>query len=180
MRYKGWTFVCEKDINKINTPITVFLRDPRERFVSGVNTYLQHLEAEGNQLDRHTALFFINKYLFLNRHYAPQFFWLLNLMRFAGSDTLVNFKSMEQISQLTELHDHAEVSPITDQLRDQIQCFDWNKLELYFYLDQILLDHIGHTVKLADLVKHVKTHHHELYDLVFQRSLDIIDVLPKT
>lgn len=180
MADKGWTFVPESDINKISSPITVFLRDPQDRFASGVNTFLQHLENQGNMLDRHTVLYFVNRYLFLNRHYAPQFFWLLNLVRFAGPNTQVTFCSMAEISQLTDLHSHAEVDPITQELQQHIDSFDWKKLELYFYLDQILLDHIGQTVNVRELINHIKTNHAELYQLVFEKTLDIANVLPKT
>ena len=178
MESKGWTFVPESDIAKINKPITVFLRDPHERFLSGVNTYLQHLAAEVTNLDPHTVLYFINRYLFLNRHYAPQFFWLLNLARFSRPDTLVTFKPMTEISQLTDLKLNANVIPITDKLQEKIDSFDWAKLELYLYLDQVLLDQVGKTMKLHDLITHVQTNHSTLYELVFRPTLNIANVLP--
>jgi len=180
MQDKGWTFVSQEDIKKISTPITVFLRNPKERFISGVNTYIQHLESEGNSLDTHTVLYFINRYLFLNRHYAPQFFWLLNLYKHVGSDVRVTFKPMSDISLLTQIHSHAFVEPITLELREKIQSFDWSKLGLYFYLDQILLDHMNQTVKITEVLEHIKTHHPGLYDSTFKQTLDIVNVLPKT
>jgi hypothetical protein len=180
MQQKGWKFVDEKDISSITQPITVFLRNPRDRFVSGVNTFLQHLDAEGNMLDQHTVLYFVNRYLFLNRHYAPQFFWLLNLMRFSSPNTLVKFQNITEISKFTDVHSYADIEPITPEFRQKIQTFDWDKLELYFYLDQVLLDHLDQTVNLRDLIKHIQTNHSKLYELVFQKTLNIIDVLPKT
>jgi len=178
MESKGWTFVPESDIAKITKPITVFLRDPHERFLSGVNTYLQHLAAEGNNLDQHTVLYFINRYLFLNRHYAPQFFWLLNLARFARPDTLVTFSPIAEINQLTDLNHRAEIKPITDELQEKINSFSWSHLELYLYLDQVLLDQVGKTIKLHDLITHVQTNHSTLYELVFWPTLNIANVLP--
>lgn len=180
MESKGWTFVPENDIPNIIDPIIVFLRDPRDRFLSGVNTYLQHLENEGNSLDQHTVLYFVNRYLFLNRHYAPQFFWLLNLARFSRPDTLVTFSPMTEIGQLTDINHRAEIVPITNELKEKINSFDWSKLELYLYLDQILLDHIGKTIKIHELITHVRTNYSELYQVVFQKTLDIANVLPKT
>ena len=180
MQFKNWQFMSEKDIRQITTPITVFVRNPRERFLSGVNTYIQHLSAEGNDLDQHTVLYFVNKYLFLNRHYAPQFFWLLNLARFVGVDAQVTLCDVADIAQLTPRHSHAGVEPLTDELTEKIESFNWSKLELYFYLDQLLLDHIGQTITISDLIKHVQTAHSELYELIFQKTLNIINVLPKT
>jgi len=178
MKFNGWTFVAEKDIASITQPIRIFLRDPRDRFLSGVNTYIQHLENEGNDLDQHTVLYFVNRYLFLNRHYAPQFFWLLNLARFARLDTLVTFSPMTEISQLTDRHSHADMHPVANELKEKIESFSWSKLELYFYLDQILLDHIGKTTSIQNLIKHIQTNHNTLYELVFQKTLNITNVLP--
>jgi hypothetical protein len=178
MEQKGWTFVATKDIEKIQQPITVFLRDPRERFISGLNTFTQHLQSD--DLDPYTILYFANRYLFLNRHYAPQFFWLLNLHRFTGPDARVTFRPITDISLLTDIHSHADVVPTTPALLEKIQSFDWSKMELYFYLDQILLGHMGKTVNIHDLVTYIKKDHAELYDLIFQRSLNIVNVLSKT
>ena len=180
MKHKGWTFVDQNDIVKITNPIKIFLRDPRERFLSGVNTYLQHLENKGNNLDLHTVLYFVNRYLFLNRHYAPQFFWLLNLARFSRPDTLVTFSPMTEISQLTDNISRAGVEPMTDKLKQQIDTFDWSHLELYFFLDQILLSNIGKTMTLQEIVVDIQNNHTELYNLVFDKTIRIIDVLPKT
>jgi hypothetical protein len=178
MESRGWTFVPEQEINKIITPIRIFLRDPRERFLSGINTYLQHLEAEGNDLDQHTVLYFVNRYLFLNRHYAPQFFWLLNLARFTRPDTLVTFSPMTEIDQLTHFNSRAGVEPLTDELEQKINSFNWTAVELYHALDQILIDHIGKTITIHELLTHVQDKHSNLYNLVFKKSLNITNVLP--
>lgn len=178
MESKGWSYVPEQDISKITTPIKIFLRNPRGRFLSGVNTYLQHLENEGNGLDQYTVLYFVNRYLFLNRHYAPQFFWLLNLARFSSPDTLVTFSSMTEIGQLTDIHSRAKIVPITNDLKEKINSFDWSALELYHALDQILINHIGNTVTIPEILTHVQDKHPELYDLIFKKTLNITNVLP--
>jgi hypothetical protein len=178
MASRDWTFVAEKDIANINTPIRIFVRDPRERFLSGINTYLQHLDAEGNDLDQHTVLYFVNRYLFLNRHYAPQFFWLLNLARFARPDTPVTFSSMLEIGQLTPFNSRAGVEPLTNELEKKIDSFDWTAVELYHTLDQVLIDHIGKTITIHELLSHVQNNHSELYDLIFKKTINITNVLP--
>lgn len=174
MKEKDWAFVPMEDIKNIKDPITVFLRNPRERFLSGVNTYVQHL---GNDFDTHTVLYFVNQYLFLNRHYAPQFFWLLNLARFAGIDSLVTLRNMSDIKELTNAHSHAYVEPISEAFKQHVESFNWDKLELYFFLDQILLEHIGQTISIRDLLLYIKTKQPELYNLIFKKSLDIANVL---
>lgn len=178
MSDKGWTFVEESQIRNIETPFTVFLRDPKKRFISGVNTFLQHLLIKEKHLDQDTVLFFVNNYLFINRHFAPQFFWILNLARFAGKEKSVTLKNISSISELTDLNDDAEVEPISQDLYNKIKKFNWEKLELYFYLDQILIDNIGKTMTISELVSHVKSNHSELYSLIFEKSRNIVNLLP--
>ena len=62
--------------------IDVLIREPKQRFLSGVSTYLNNLD---DSLDKDTALYFVKNYLFLNRHFCPQFYWLVNLRRFTKS-----------------------------------------------------------------------------------------------
>jgi hypothetical protein len=157
--------------------INVILRDPLSRFISGVNTYVFNTKRDNPNLDVSTILYFVEHYLFLNRHYAPQFFWLLNLARFSRPDTLVTFSPMTEIGQLTDRHSRANVEPITDKLKEKIESFDWSKLDLYLQLDQILLDHIGQTTTMHDLITHIQLDHKKLYELVFQPTLNIADVL---
>ena len=177
MKDKGWKFVTQDNIKKISCPITVFLRDPRERFISGVNTFLQQLHRKDHSLDQHTVLYFVNQYLFLNRHYAPQFHWLLNLMRFSGPNVLIKLEDFKNIKSLTAKNSKAGIQPVSDSLQKEINKLDWEKLELYFFLDQILIDKIGQTVTMAELINHVKTCHPELYKLVFQKTIDRVNVL---
>ena len=174
---KGWAFVPEQDIAKIESPITVFVRDPKDRFVSGVNTFVQHLNKTYPSLDTDTILFFVDNYSFLNRHYTPQFFWLLNLSRYSP-DALVTFRSLLDIDSLTDIHSHAEVEPPSEEFLSKITKFNWSKLQLYFYLDQILVDHVGQTMSIKDLLQYVKTDHPQLYELVFKKTQDIVNVLP--
>jgi hypothetical protein len=87
---------------------------------------------------------------------------------------------MTEIGQLTDKHDHAGIDPMTDDLRQRIDSFDWSALELYHGLDQILIDHLGQTITIHDLLVHAQTKHPELYELVFNRTMDTINVLPAT
>ena len=174
----GWKTINECSISQIQSPITVFLRDPKERFISGVNTFLQHCHRDYKDLDSRTILFFVEKYLFLNRHYAPQFFWLINLARY--SQAPLKFQHINDISQLTSHVTRAGVNPPTEEFLESIQNFPWNQLELYFFLDQLLIERIGTQTTFVDLVNDIKNTHHDLYELIFKKTYRIFDALPKT
>jgi hypothetical protein len=174
----NWRTLNQDNIHQIQEPITVFLRNPRERFISGVNTFLQHCLRDHPDLDTKTILFFVQKYLFLNRHYAPQFFWLINLSRY--TKTSLKFCSIDNISSLTSLHSRPEIEPQTEEFLTSIKNFPWQQLELYFLLDQLLIDRIGQEISFGDLIIDIKKNHRYLYDLIFAHCHNIIDVLPKT
>jgi len=174
----GWKTISGADIAQIQQPITVFLRDPKERFISGVNTFLQHCHRDCKNLDTNTILFFVKKYLFLNRHYAPQFYWLINLARYSRSP--IKFQHMNDISQLTPHVTRAGIDPPTAEFLQSIQEFPWDQLELYFFLDQLLIERIGTEITFLELIHSIKNTHKDLYNLIFEQTYKIFDVLPKT
>jgi hypothetical protein len=148
--------------------IEVFLREPFERYVSGVQTYLRY----NPHLDRATALSMIDEYLFLDRHFALQFHWIVNLQRF--TDASMTFKNMSEL--------HNDVGKTWNALtRDQslIDYFNDNqKLWFYLLLDKILYeDFMGQTVKMSTIVAHIKDKHPVLYEEVIRRSQELCTVL---
>jgi hypothetical protein len=59
--------------------IDVIIRNPGDRLLSGINTFIQHTLRDNPGLDKNTVEWFALNYLSLDRHYASQFVWLLNL-----------------------------------------------------------------------------------------------------
>lgn len=174
----GWKTLNQHDISNIQTPITVFLRDPRERFISGVNTFLQLCQREHGELDPKTILFFVGKYLFLNRHYAPQFFWLINLARY--SQAPLKFQHVDDIKNLTAVYHRTDITPATQEFLSAIEEFSWEKLELYFLLDQLLIDRIGQQMTFVELINTIKKTHNDLYKLIVDHTHQITNVLSQT
>jgi hypothetical protein len=144
------------DSDQIQQPFITFLRDPKERFISGVNTYLQHLIRDNGNLDPNTIIWFVDNYLFLNRHYCPQFFWLLNLAMIIGPDVKFELNSMSDIARHTSYRANADVVPPSREFLDRIEKFNWEKLELYFYLDKVIMELIGQTVTFRQILSKVK------------------------
>ena len=80
-KQKQYRILFNEQLKRIDV-VDVILRDPQSRLISGVNTYVVNLLQENPELDQTTIMYFVNKYLFLNRHYSTQLSWLLNLFRY--------------------------------------------------------------------------------------------------
>ncbi len=176
MAAQSWSVIQDIDIALIKDPITVFVRDPRARFISGVNTYIQHLQRDVPNIDVPTVLWFVNRYLFLNRHYCPQFYWLINLARWAGPDVVLDIRPVHRLSEITDINNDAGVAPLTPELDQAIQQFDWQQIDLYLLLDQIVLAQVGHYITFKKLLQIVYRQHRELYDIVFGRTQRIVSL----
>lgn len=173
-----WISLYNQDIAQIQQPITVYLRDPKQRFISGVNTFVQHYQRDWPQMDAQTVLHFAENYLWLNRHFCPQFFWLVNLARY--SQVPIVLQDLQSINQVVAMNDRAKIVPPDTEFLKKLQTFPWNKLELYFFLDQILIDQIGKTVTFKQIMSDIKTNHLELYNLVFHKTISITNALSAT
>jgi hypothetical protein len=173
--------VLNNQIKKLSS-IDVVLRDPQERLESGINTFIQMTLRDHPTLDKNTISWFAQNYLFLNRHYAPQFLWIVNLARYLNPETKLNFLSMDQLTSITDIHDTPTgISPISDELLAQLKNIPNN--EMYHRIDQVLMSYIGESVRFDQLIEYIKTQDPIAYDCVVGRSQRIMKpmyVLPKT
>jgi hypothetical protein len=142
--------------------VDVYIRNPRARYVSGVNTYLQHLQRDHPELDYLTAFWFARRYKFLNTHYLPQFYWIANLSRYLRKDTKIRLKNFKNFSQITDLNlkPKAVISP-TKQFVEMLFKDDAN-IELWLYLDQILLDLADQELTWLQLIDHYQHNHPDI------------------
>ena len=149
--------------------VNIYVRDPFERYVSGVQTYLRY----NSHLDRATALTMINEYLFLNRHFSLQFHWVMNLKRF-NPDIWMTFKPMSELADNVN-----ETWNAISRDETLIDYFKENeKLHFYLLLDKVLTeDFIGQTVKFNQIINHIKVRHPVLYEETIQRNKELCAVL---
>jgi len=153
-----------KEIQKVE----VFVRDPYERYVSGVQSYLR-LNPE---LDRETVLKVISECLFLNRHFSLQFHWLLNLTRFTNAS--LHIRPINELDTIA-----GKVWNNLERDHSLIDYFKQNqKLSYYLQLDKVLTeDFMDKTVNFKKIVEHIKQNQNSLYTEVIQRSINLCDVL---
>ncbi len=156
-----------KQIAQLKT-IEVFVRDPFERYVSGVQTWLRH----NPDFDRDTALKFISNFLFLNSHFSLQFHWLVNLQRF--TEAWMHIRPIDELNTATDLSWNvlARDENLVDYFKDN------GKLWYYLQLDKILWEDLrGQTVTMRMIVSHIKHKYPPLYTEIIQRNIDLCDVL---
>lgn len=146
--------LINQQLSKIES-INVVLRNPLDRYISGIKTFIHTTKANNPELDTDTIRWFAENYLFLNRHYAPQLTWLVNLNRYTKAR--LQFHSMNQLSQFT---------PLTVKPFENITQFDDNivqKLsnnihnEMYLRLDNLLLDLIGQELTFQEVLEYLES-----------------------
>ena len=149
--------------------VDVYIRNPRIRYVSGVNTYLQHLQRDHPELDYDTCFWFAKHYKFLNTHYLPQFHWLANLSRYVRKDAKIRIRDFRDFGNITEFQSRARISPADQQFAKQL--LDNNTgLELWLYLDQILLQLAGNEMTWSEILEYYKTNHQDIIQHVLPQA----------
>ena len=141
--------------------VDVYIRNPRARYVSGVNTYLQHLQRDHPELDYSTAFWFARRYKFLNTHYLPQFHWLANLSQYMRPDAKIRLRNFNDFGKVTDICDDAKVTKFTPEFVDTLFQDD-RSIELWLYLDQILLDLAGQEMTWQQLVDYYQHNHPDI------------------
>ena len=159
---------CNEQILSLDF-VDVYIRNPKARYVSGVNTYLQHLCRDHPELDVETALWFAKRYKFLNTHYLPQFHWVANLSQYLKPTTKIRFRDLKELDKITDFRDRALIDPPSQDFVKKLLAND-PSAELWWYLDQILLDLDGKLLTWQELIDYYKINYPDI----------IAHVLPKT
>ena len=148
--------------------VDVYIRNPRARYVSGVNTYLQHLQRDYPKLDYATAFWFAKQYKFLNTHYLPQFHWLSNLACYMREDAKIRIRDFKDFGNITNINSRAEITPPSKEFVNNL--LDNSEIELWLYLDQILLDLAGQEFTWDELLKYYQRNHKNIIEHVLPKT----------
>ena len=127
----------DREIDNCPT-ITVLLRDPKARFISGVNEYCRQ-----NNLDVESTWNEINLGRIHDRHFTPQYVWLLHLYKFYKG--FVTIRPFKHISNVTEVHIHKSESKIEVPV-----------IESFVAVDRHLTNYYNETVNIGYLIKRYK------------------------
>jgi len=117
--------------------ITVFIRDPIERFTSAVNTYcwINGLDVRDTEKKIHAGVL-------VDRHFVPQWVWLLHLYKYHKKQVL-----LRPISAVRE---------VCDIRNQKIETVSVTAPRKFIESDQKIMQHINEQVDLEFLVKEYK------------------------
>lgn len=161
-------FQADLNINEI----TIFIRRPIERYKSGIQTVVHNLTRDHTFLDQETVSFIIQKYLFLDVHFLPQFHWLLNLTRFIGSDIPLNFRSVEDINLI-----FSNNQTYIPNKNTSIIINEDNFSDLYLQLDEIIFNFIGSTITFNELLNFIKKDKDARFDEIINVPQSLMRIL---
>jgi hypothetical protein len=146
--------------------VEIYVREPIERFFSGLSSYIEY----NKHLDKDTLLFIAGHHLFINRHLASQFHWLVNLRRFTQAKIKIN--SVDDLRTITNLHINKNKNKVHYDL------IHFPKVAFYMQLDKVLTEtFLGQTVEFSDIVAAIKKYHPAVYQEIVQRSISLCNVL---
>ena len=169
----NWPIRINQQIQRINT-IDVIIRNPEDRLISGINTFIQHTLRDNPALDPVTVEWFALNYISLNRHYASQFAWLLNLARYLNSNATLNFLPMSAIGEITGRNSKPEGVQLADvTLVEKISLIKHN--EMYQRIDTAIFECIGQSLTFKELLQHIKTTDSAAYEYVIEYAQQILN-----
>ena len=134
--------------------ITIYVRDPIERFVSGVHTffYLNQLKINNETLKK------IDSSKIVDRHFVPQSIWLLHLYKFyQGNIILKNVKEVYDLVPLREgpwTNNSVPWTRLTKQKQEQIKTLDYKRFTDVDY--NVLDKYLDKKVDLKKIIKEIK------------------------
>ena len=148
------TLLKNKEISNLKK-ITVFLRSPKERFVSGVYTFFY---LTNNQSVDENTLKKIESFDIIDRHFVPQYLWLLHLHKYFKG--IIEFKPVLELYKLIPNRDGpwtGNPTPwkaITQKDKDKILSIKHKK---YIEVDnKIIKKYMNQSVELEKLIKEFK------------------------
>ena len=123
--------------------IDVLIRDPGDRFVSGVNEYARQIDAKVIPTWQK-----IHDGKIIDKHFAPQYVWLMHLQKFhTGTVTLYPFKDIKKFTRL-----HKDKWEYTNRPNKKV---DVSLLKDFVEKDYKLLEHLNKTLTIKELLKDV-------------------------
>jgi len=127
---------------KVCEHIDIMIRDPGDRFISGINEYSRQ-----NKISVEETWDLVEQDRLVDRHFAPQYIWLFHLYKFyKGKVTLRPFKYIKKIT-----NKHMKTYNSKKQKNQAVAL-----LKSFVEVDYELIEHYNKTFELGELVREYK------------------------
>lgn len=131
--------------------ISIFLRNPHQRFVSGVHSFIEFEKRKKKNLDYDTMLYAIENYNVVNEHFLPQYFWLEKLaVYFSGKIVL---KTVDDLYAFIPNRDTPCIPKITEDQRSKISKIHFENLK---YDEMLFSKYVARTLPINELLENIK------------------------
>jgi len=175
----GYKSLVNEQIQKINN-VDIFLRNPTERIISGLETYLWWNAKDRPWLDRTTIVSQLAEGIITDRHCLPQLHWIFNLARFLKPTAQIHLHRVEMLVHYAGRQIAPEKNPLTEEERQQV--LSSIHLQTMLKFDKFMLENMtgsGWTIK--QLLEAFLNEDPVGYSLIIGRSKklsQIFNVLP--
>lgn len=119
--------------------IDILIRNPDERFVSGLNEYSRQ-----NNLEVYEAWKLVEQEKLIDRHFIPQYMWLLHLHKFYND--YVTLRPFPYINEFTNIH----------VKKDKKEKIAVEPIDKFVDVDHKLMQHYHKQIKLGELITRYK------------------------
>jgi len=172
-KLNNWKILLNTQIKNCHK-IIVFVREPVERFQTGINTVIEHVLREN--LDEKTIIYLIKNNLLINKHFLSQFLWLISLGRYTNPEVILSFKHIESIKDYTDLNKNESLKQ-NYNFKNDIDVI--SMMGFYIEADNFLMKYINTDISFKDLLLNYKKECKLGYRYIFEHSENLINVLPK-
>lgn len=169
---KSYRIIKNQEVSSCEV-VDIYIREPLSRYLSGLNTFVNYIKTYDNpDLDINTCVWMSVNFGFLNRHYLPQFHWIVNLSRFINADTKLRFHTISELKNITSLNRGPNWLPPINNIKDIAMTYPG--LDLWLFVDQMLLDLAGKELTWTELKEHYRSHSSECFKIITNNSMDIL------
>ena len=134
----------DEELKNLNY-IVVYFREPLERFISGVHTHIEYANLKSQE---DSVLKKIEEMTVYDRHFVPQYFWLMHLSKYFKGTILIN--PISELYKKIPTRDEP-VNKSRYKRRKKIKKINSKK---YTEVDKKIFEkYLGHIVKLEKIVK---------------------------
>lgn len=110
-------WLINQQVKNLNT-ITIFLREPHDRFITGVHSFIEFERRKKNDLDYDTLLYCIEHHSLDNEHFMPQFYFIKCLAKFFGG--MVDLRGVGELKEWIPERIRPSIPDITNEQVEKI------------------------------------------------------------